>query len=552
VSQVFAIARLRLRILINTLRHKASGWETVAGFFAAGASLLLSLGLAALLGAMTSAIVKPEDPKTLTKALYLCFWACTVFGLLMPLLLSTGAGGIDTSRLIGYPISRRRLFFISWGSAFVSPDHIFYYPALLVTLVAVAWIQPEFGATSVAFFLTVPLMVVTWSVGVLTLLQGLMRHRRGKEILTMAGFGLLISVALLPGFLSSTLETERDATEAMLEGYGQAIGAVAAFAPPSVTASGIVAAHAGDTAAVGRAFLLLGAWLLAGFAAAGAAFRWSLRGAGLGSTTPGGSDPRRLTLPVLEQLLPFLPADVRAIASKEVLYLMRSSVGRFNLLLAPIVCAMMLTVFGSVTGNFDLKFMSADSATLYGLMIYALLFNNNFVSNAVGWEGPGFKLYLLAPVPFERVLLGKNLGVWIYSAGLYSLVIGTWLLLRGMPGLEDLVGSALIFAGAMLLFTAEGNFASLAFPVVRDISAMKSQPSQAATLLSILTALSLGAIILFIVMVPWILGIPTGTLPPLLLFVLLAAIGYRLSLRPAAELFRRNRQKIVAKLELGA
>lgn len=552
MDQVLAIVQLRLRLLVNTLRHKASGWETAAGLVTVVASSLLALGLAVGLGYLTASVIDPAEPGELAKGLYACFWACTIFGLLMPVMLSTGASGIDTTRMVGFPISRRRLFLISWASAFASADHLFYYPTLIATLVVSASLAQGFGLTSLAFFLAVPLVVVTWSVGTITLVQGIMRHRRGKEILSMIGFGLLIGLSLVPAFLTGDLEEKPTETEAKLEAYGLAIASLATYTPPNVAARGVVAAHVGDAAAVARAFAWLGAWFAAGLAAAWTAFRWNLRGAGQGATTPISANPPRIALPSLERLLPFVAPEVLAIASKELRYLMRSTVGRFNLLLIPLICAMMLVVFGSAQDSFDLEFLSAESATLYGLMIYALLFTNNFVSNAVGWEGAGFKLYLLAPVPFERVLMGKNLGVWIYAASLYSLVIATWIVFRGPPGLEDLVGSGLLFAGAMLLFTAEGNFASLAFPVVRDISAMKSQPSQAAILLSLLTVLSLAAVVLFFVMLPWLLGLDTGAVPSLLVFALLAALAYRLSLGPAAELFRRNRQKIVAKLEAGS
>ena len=257
-------------------------------------------------------------------------------------------------------------------------------------------------------------------------------------------------------------------------------------------------------------------------------------------------------MPGLRRLLPFLPDAVLAVASKELKYLLRSSAGRFNFAILPLLCSVMLVVFSPKAVSVQFGFQSAETLVLYGLLLYTLFFTNNFVSNAAGWEGPGFKLYLLAPVPFRRVLFGKNLGVWIYASSLYALVIATWCVFHGLPSAGVLGGSAFMFGGAMLLFTASGNFASLAFPVARDISAMKSQPSHPAILVSVVTAVCLAVLVFTFLGLPWLLGLSIGPVAPLVAFFVLGMIGYRLSLGPAAEVFARNQQKILEKLEAGS
>ena len=550
MDAVRAIVWVRTRLLLNSLRRKTSGWETAATVVTIGASVLLSLGVALGIGALTLAESQREGPERFGAPLYSCFWACAVFGLLMPLVLSSGPSGVDTSRMVGFPISRARLFGLNWASAFLSTDHLFVYPTVLATFGVLAFTAPSIGLAEALFFLMVPLVVVTWSVGAVSLVQGIMRQRRGKELLGMLGFGVLITASLLPSFIGSGYESDPEESHAAFMKYGEALTVLAHSTPPNIAARGVLAAQAGAQVEIVHSLGALLLWWALGMFVSWQVFIWNLRASTRGSTSSTGS-AGRLTLPSLRRLLPFLPDEVLAVASKELRYLLRSSVGRFNYAMVPLLCSLMMVVFSPKTFTADLGFISHETVILYGLMMYSILFTNNFVSNAIGWEGPGFKIYLLAPVPFRQVLFGKNLGVWIYAASLYLLVLATWCAFRGLPDPGALGGSVFLFGGAMLLFTAAGNFASLAFPVLRDISAMKSQPAHPAILVSVLTALCLVAVLFAFLGLPWLLGLSIGPVAPLAAFFLLAVLCYRISLGPATELFARNRQKILEKLDSG-
>ena len=550
MDPILAIVWVRTRLLLNSLSRKASGWETAARVLTLGSSLLLSLGLAIGVGALTLEMVQLEKPGALAPPLYACFWLSAFFSLFMPLLLSSGASGIDTSRLVGFPISRWRLFGLTWASAFLGPDHMFVYPMLLATFCGLAFTAPSLGVAEVLIFLLVPLILVTWAVAAVHLVQGIMRQRRGKELLGMLGIGAMITVSVLPAFIGSGYETAPEESAEALSRYIHALVALAQATPPNLAAQGVLAAQAGTSEIVARNLGALLLWLALGLVASWQVFRWNLGAASRGSTTSSGS-AGRLALPGLRRLLPFLPDAVLAVASKELKYLLRSSAGRFNFAILPLLCSVMLVVFSPKAVSVQFGFQSAETLVLYGLLLYTLFFTNNFVSNAAGWEGPGFKLYLLAPVPFRRVLFGKNLGVWIYASSLYALVIATWCVFHGLPSAGVLGGSAFMFGGAMLLFTASGNFASLAFPVARDISAMKSQPSHPAILVSVVTAVCLAVLVFTFLGLPWLLGLSIGPVAPLAAFFLLAVLCYRISLGPATELFARNRQKILEKLDSG-
>lgn len=559
MSQIYAIAWVRLRLLINSLRQHSGGWERVVGGLALLLGLMLSAGLALLFSALTHSLADvDEGPSSIHNALLMCFWGLTFLGLFLPVLLSTGTGALDTSRLAIFPIRQRRLFLISWGSTFLSGDHLFYLPMLLATLWVVISLGFSGGAGGLLCYWLMPLVVITWSMGVLELLQAVMRHRRGKEIAGMVGFGVFLALAMIPTVVFQDLDREPvmlvngvnimpvPAMDARLV----ALLDFTAVTPPGLAADGMQAFALGETqtGVLRIAGLLL--WALGGLGFSYLVFRWRQLGNGLRSQS-GGNKPRGIASRFdATSIFPFLSAPTLGVASKELRYIFRSSVGKLNILLVPVVCAFLLTALGQAKSLLPaLPSESSDSFLLYGLMLYGLLFTNNFTSNAVGWEGSGFKLYLLAPVPFQRVLVGKNLGIWTYSALLYVLILGSWSVIRGIPSAGLVLTSAGFFAGSMLIFSASGNLASLAFPVRRDISAMQSQPSQPALLLSLLTVLCLGGALGFLVLL--MILFPRIFHPALVtgIFVLAAALVYRLSLPHAEALFQRKRDEILAKAE---
>jgi len=553
MNAALAIVWVRGRLLINSLRRKSSGWELVATILSTLGAIGLSLGIAFGVGAACwSAAEGGADLERLRFGHLVAFWGCTFLGVLMPILLSAGPTGVDVSRLQCFPIPRPQLVLCAWGSAFFGADHLFWYPTLAAALGVSAVVGGGLGILELAFFAAVPLFVVTWSTGLVGSLQLLLRSRRGKEVAGLLGITLLVLGSLVPLLLGDDLEEATGSTRAELFGSLEGLVALASFTPPGLAADGLAAARAGDAFGAWRALLDLGLWIGLGGAFTYGVLAGALRSAGgRGGRAAGPALERRARRLDVTRLLPFLAPEVLAVASKELRYLLRSSVGKFNLIMLPVLCVIFATALDLGSGEGSWLGSSTRELSLYGLLMYALLFTNNFVSNCAGWEGVGFKVYLLAPVPFPRVLLGKNLGVWTFASLLYAEVLVFWCFYHGPPAPGVWLGSASLFIGALAAFTTAGNFASLAFPVARDSSAMKSQPSQPAVLLSTVTVLALAGVVVFLLAVPYSLGISVDPHLLLPLFALGALAVHRLSLRYAGELFERKREHILAALEAG-
>ena len=157
----------------------------------------------------------------------------------------------------------------------------------------------------------------------------------------------------------------------------------------------------------------------------------------------------------MERLTVF-PEEVRAVAAKELHYLLRSTTGKFNIVIVPIFVIVMALL---VARDLDHSFLGLDRVSLVfvGLMIYASMFSNNFLFNAYAWEGAGVQSFFLSPVAPERIVFGKNVGVWIYNIILGVEGVIVFCLVSGAPPTIALIGGCLAFVAALLSATIVGN-----------------------------------------------------------------------------------------------
>ena len=182
-------------------------------------------------------------------------------------------------------------------------------------------------------------------------------------------------------------------------------------------------------------------------------------------------------------------------------------------------------------------------------MIYASMFSNNFLFNAYAWEGPGVQSFFLSPVDPERVVFGKNLGVWLYNLVLALEGAIAFCLVSGIPSIPALIGGCLAFVAALLLATIVGNFLSPAIPVPRDIASITNSPSQTAVLMTLGVLVLNGILIGGSLTIPALLGL--AWLGPLVLLVLIGIeiSLYSMMLQPAGRHLESHRESLIEGLQ---
>lgn len=554
MRRVLAIVALRFKLLARRLQGPGGTIHLVGAILGTIFGAVFALGMAVGLGVMVYLFATHDEPGKLRTGFLIVFWAAFFFGIVLPLLRGAMDQGFDASPFVIFPVGRARLYGITLAASFAASDHLLYYPTLLAVAIGgviVPGVNAIAGLTLIALCW---LFFVAWGHALALFLVSVMRARRIREIAGIVALMLLIGASFLPALMDSSDGPLKEAMPRLRVALSVATW-VGSFLPPSIAAEGLTALHAaGGGARAATSALWLIAWNVAGLFIGYFIFdRFHLgerggRGTRKIERRDAGAGPLAGLLTLDGRMFAALPSEVRAVAAKDLHYMFRSVIGRFNLFMMPIFVFIVVFLIGRALDE-PVFGLDPERLLLFGLLLYAVLFSNNFVNNAFAWEGEGIQSYFLCPVSLRSVLLGKNLAVWLYNGFLFALVIVVFSAVAGPPGPLTLLSAALMFASALVIFTSVGNIISVMLPVPRDVSAIKNQPSQMAVLLSLLVLFGTALVIGPLLSIPLLLG--WSAVQPVLLAALLAgAVGlYAVTSKQAARLFEDRREQIVEALK---
>jgi hypothetical protein len=554
VDRLRALVWLKRRLWWNGLRSRAKVVDTVVAVILAVFGAVLSLLLAVGLSVVTHLALRDGEPHAAWVGLLLVFWTLGLLAIVIPVFFGLGEQAVPLSRLAVFPFSRRGLYRISLGGSFASGVHFFWYPILLAvsfTAIVIDGAPAMLWCTVVAAF---AVSLVVWCHTTLQLVQRALGRRKIRELVVLVGLVLVVTASMLPVLFASQ-DFEAEASWPGIPAWASAVATHAASVfPPSLAATAMAAALAGDLARALPALLWLVAWTAAGVLIGYriltmTLFDGDVRSGGKAAATDAGGRP--VASPWTIDRLSVFPVEVRAVAAKELRYLMRSTMGKFSIVIMPIyVIIIALVVARDLSG----PVLGIDPTNLLfiGAMIYASMFSNNLIYNAYAWEGAGIQSYFFGPISMRRLVLGKNLGVWLYNLILGVECVICFCLVAGVPSPAAFASGCFAFTAALLAATVAGNFVSPAMPVPRDISKITNSPSQTGILASFGILLANVVVIGGLVAIPALLG--AVWLQPILLAGLVAAevFVYRVMLQPAALLLQNRRESLVEALEVAA
>jgi hypothetical protein len=484
--------------------------------------------------------------------LLIAFWVMAFLGVALPVFFGLGQTAVPVGRLAVFPFSRGNLYWLVLVASLASGFHFLWYPSLLAVGISVLVLHGANAALGLAVLLVFGLCLVVWCNTVLQVVQRLLGRRSVRELAALIGFVVLVAASMMPAFFESQgLEPEASWLQ-IPESASSAADRLASVFPPSIAAGGIEAVFEGEVPKTLRALGWMGLWMGIGVAFGFRILTRSLLEGGGSRQSTGEasqfSDSEKSGWFSIDRLSA-APAPVGGIAGKELHYFVRSTVGKFNIVVMPLF---VVVVGALVARDMSGRFLGLDRSSLIfiGAMIYASMFSNNFVYNAFAWDRSGIRSYFISPVPPEQVVLGKNLAVWIYSLILGVECVTTFALVVGLPSLWAFVSGCLAFVAALLASTTLGNFVSIAIPVPRDISKVTNSPSQTGVLLSF-GMLGFNAVLIGgLVAVPALVGLTW--LPPVLLSfaIVLEVFLYRFLLGHTGRLLLERRERLVEALQV--
>ncbi len=548
MSQYKAISILKFNLFKHRLRSVPGVMNWIAGLIFIGFGIFMSLFMAAMCGTLSYLSTHSDKWDKPHPGFNLIFWIVFVLGILLPVMAGVREEGFDLKKLLVFPVKPLKLFSLQLGSYFTDATNILFYPTMIAVLLTSinSGIAGFFLKLLIIVFFTITMVLLTGAL--VSFIHGFMRNRKLRELAAIAGFLLIIIVSFIPVTVTHFAGKLKGVEVKNNLPFFDEILICLKCLPPTLSGNGYGELAVGNLPgsmiyisgmAFWTAFSLFLAWIV---------FRKYTSGEPITSSSVKAESIRIEKARLLSFntfSLSFLSEDTTMFFLKEITYLSRSAMGKFNLIALFIFAGFFSAVFAKKsTGSF--MGMEFSQLLFYGLLIYVVMFINNFASNCFAWESTGIKNYFTGPVNFMRLFLGKNIAVWCYSFLLLLITLAIWSVLKGLPGITTVITALFAYSFTAISLTGFGNLISTMFPQGREISSMmKSSPSQFGMMLSLINMAICASIIITVLVILTLTGLTW--LQPIIMLALLAieiAI-YPTLLKTAAELMGKRREKLI-------
>ena len=450
------LAEIRWQVFRNTLRLKGKVSDLVAKIIVAALSGTVALTLGVTFAVVAYTGVHSGKPKLILMLL----WIVCVCWQVLPVALEGASPGVNFQEVARYPIRFRLYYLVHTAYGLLDPTALLSLTWLGCIGVGMAWARPGwigYIAALLAAFALVNLMV---NRVVFDALERILSTRRGRErlflgvtLLAIAGqFGFYMVVAPNPGRWGQLLK---------------------AWLLPlhNLTPPGLVYGFVLD----GRpaAFLLGIAGTLAEAGVAALILRWFLWRKYRGEVYSEGVVRRTAVQVRPGWISPGLPKTLVPIVEKEARYLIGNAGAVINFFTVSLM-ALLFAVSSKFSEIMHVG-LSIDPGSLYpGLAGFAVLIIGGHAYNSFCHESRGFDRWVLAPISFRQVILGKNM---VLGAILIANLLFITLVFSIRPGLPLLrvatVVTGVLYAGLTTL--GAGNLFAVWSPAGIDYGGLRSR-----------------------------------------------------------------------------
>ena len=514
-------------------------WQTACNVYARGGVAWTAVVGAAWYGfwliASIATLRLASDPSNLgllrssmTGALLLVF----LYWQVVPLLMAASGASLELKKLQAYPIPSSQLFSIEVMLRVTTAAEM----ALVMLGLAVGiLLNPSLPSWAALMVIPYVLFNLLIAVGLRDLVARILAHRRIRE----AAFILLLLLAGLPQLLilRGTVGGR---------GYHAMFGEAWAGWPWTATANLIL----------GRASLGSLATLVMWVGAAAAFGYWQFRlslsfDAQAASAGRSRSTPREGIVEKLFRLPSLLWRDpTAALVEKEIRFLVRSP--RFRLVfLMGFTFGLIWLPLSLSRGGLWKSVLGSNYLTV--VSIYSLLLLSEVCFwNSFGFDRSAAQLYFLAPVPFRRVLIGKNLSAAFFILLEISLVTIVCVMF-GLPVTGVSLAESYAIAGMLtLVLLGAGNLLSIhqargANPATSFRSGAPGRVQAMLFVIYPLAAIPVGLAYL----ARWAFRSEAVFFGVLAFDVALAIVVYQIALQSAVEAADRLKESMIAALAAG-
>ncbi|MGO9084859.1 MAG: hypothetical protein ACLQBK_06500 [Candidatus Sulfotelmatobacter sp.] len=473
-GQLAAVAYLRWRMFVNSLRTKRGKMELVSRIIVGIVFAFGGLGGAAGMGFAAYYFVADNKPEQLAIVL----WPVFFFWQLFPLMATAFTSNPDSSELLRFPLNYRSYFVIRLAYGFFDPATALGCLWLVAMLLGLGAARPVLFPWALLVLLTFGLFNLTLMQTIFAWIERWLAQRRTREILGVFFILLMLSFQLM----GPMTERFRKAPPPGLKRTVQILTQVQGALPPGLAAGAIAQASHGKYLVGFSSLLFLGTLTIAVGYLLHVRLRMQFRGENLSESVVR---PARATAQGLQVGwdLPGFSQPVAAVFEKEMRYLARSG----PMLLTLIMPIFMLLIFRLGPANPMRQssfFTRAPDMAFPAAAAYALLVLTNFVYNSFGADAGGIQFFYASPVHFRQIVLGKNLthGAILAANTALAWIAVTYLYGAPTPAISVATLAGLLFA-APLNFTA-GNLLSIYSPRKRDFSTFGRQNVSQTTVLA--------------------------------------------------------------------
>jgi ABC-2 type transport system permease protein len=482
-AQYAAVAQMRWRMLINSLRTRHGGFEIGARIFMQGFFSLIGLSIGVGLAFLSWHIAAHNSLRLLAAFL----WPVLAIWQVVPITVASFQENADLSIFLRFPLDfgSYALFYILFGLFDVSS--LIGGIALLGVFIGASVAHPAlifWIALALALFavfnILLTRMIFAW-------IDRWLAQRKTREVLGVVFLFLILAAQMLnPAFYQHHGENHEISQATIMRALHTA-ERVQNWLPPGLAANAIDSIHKDRPIAAAGNLFLLSLYAAVVGAGLGARLRAEYRGEGLSEAPSSATKaaPARRRRRLLEGSGP-----VAAVMEKEIRYLTRSGVMLYGFL-APLV---IVFLFSSRSHPGGAPGLAAEYALPFGVA-YSFLGLTRFVYNNLGGEGPGIQLYFLSPAPFRKVMLAKNIVhsiIFLIELVLVCVIVGFRV---GLPGPQLL---AITFCWLLFAVPAQlgvGNILSITMAYRLNMTRMSREQGAAAnSLLSPLVELLVFAV----------------------------------------------------------